>query len=410
MKMTNFEVWGWGVPFPTEENYINYKNAGFNVALIDTWGERYGSEKANAIFALCDKLGLKAVPFAREDNAFFCFPKDTDKTDYMAFQSYDGAFLWDEAMEEELDILESFIPEFERKNPGKNFRFNMTPMYPHSKFRIPEIPNNYDRVRYTLRDISARMLDKLHGRKIFSMDDYPLFCVNGKNQPKHDCLWALEDCAMICKEKGYEFHVYLQSSGNTWTNPDDPNEYTREITSVKDLRFQILCSLAYGVTGFGYFIYTTNPCYVVSALCEQDGTRTEKYEWAKTVNGEFWKYTSILEGYEWVKAGLLKGSMTAHYTLTCLTKMKYNSTDFSAVKLENSQRDVLIGELEKDGKYAYWVVNYTEPSEDTQNEICLSFEGSPLFYKNGELLYVPEKDGKYTLKLGTGEGVFVQVL
>ena len=24
MKMTNFEVWGWGVPFPTEENYINY--------------------------------------------------------------------------------------------------------------------------------------------------------------------------------------------------------------------------------------------------------------------------------------------------------------------------------------------------------------------------------------------------
>lgn len=32
-----------------------------------------------------------------------------------------------------------------------------------------------------------------------------------------------------------------------------------------------------------------------------------------------------------------------------------------------------------------------------------------LFYKNGELLYVPEKGGKYSLMLGT-DGVFVQVI
>ena len=191
--MKKIEIYGWGAPRPTKKNFENYLAAGFNTVLLDTWGERYGSPAVEKMFQLCDELDLDCIPFAHQDGSFFNFPLEDDGISYMQFKNYKGAFMADEPDGELLvNRLSSWVEDFERKNPGKEFRFNMSCGYPGPNTLKPEVQDSYQRVRVAYDWICDLTLDRLSGKKVFSIDYYPFQEEDGKNILQHDYLFPLE--------------------------------------------------------------------------------------------------------------------------------------------------------------------------------------------------------------------------
>lgn len=402
--MKRIEIHGWGGPTPTEENYRDYKEAGFTTVLYcpDDFGYTYGNKQVVKDIQLMEKFGLDFIAVAHPRGEWTNFPIKGDATDYTKFKAYKGAFLCDEpSRQEHVEWIASLVEDFEKNNPGKEFRYNMSLGYQGEQFSPVIYPDSFQRVRLTCDWMCASILDKLHGKKVFSTDYYPL----RECGLQHDYLYPLEYAAIKSKKHGYEFFNYIQSSGG-WCDWDP----AREIKSVEDLRFQILCSFAYGATGIGYFTYGTDPNFLYTGLFV-NGALTEKYYFAKQVNEEIHAIEDIYLQYSWEKSGLVFSDEPAKYAKTCKIRLIANADKFTNIEKIKGARDILVGEMvNKDGKPAHWIVNYIEPSEAALNVVRLMPEiGCKIkaVYFNGKQIEAIKDGSDYVFSMKNGEGVFV---
>ena len=207
----------------------------------------------------------------------------------------------------------------------------------------------------------------------------------------------------IAKEEadraGVPLYTYVQTSADS--------SY-REPT-VEELQMNLHLDLAMGAKGIAYFLLCEHYAgWEYSSMIDAEGNKTPMFDTVKTVNDRISAMKGVYLGYDC--KGLIicnyKGISNALSRAGCTTEL---DTYKHLAAAETNQRDkVAIGCFENAaGEVGYYVVNLTYKGEGS---VDLTFDGE-MDYRlwSGEGLSDLGTAETLKVKLGAGEGVFIQV-
>lgn len=406
-------------PIPTQESYDECANAGFNYVLMDeTFDNLRGSALQEQTLQYCYNSDITALVMTTS----FQNTHDTtaDNTNYAKFDAYGGCFFYDEPYPNSFDYIADAIPEFEQKYPDKTFMVNL---HPCTVFMEETKECNYNGKQYTyeeyLEEFKVKVLDKLSGTKMLSVDIYPLIDGNGReNRILQEYLYNLEATAKVARGTDLMTHYYILTHGHG---------ITRGITSVADIDFQYYTAMAYGVQGFSCFTYKQqkgsdglgNSFAGHDGLVNWDITdkgitsyTTDIYDYAKEANEKLRAFENVYLAFDWQKTMAVSGSESSEEN-GCYAMLTENATSIEGLKKVSATQDSLVGYFVDDNSTrGYMVTNFSEPSKGLTDEVELQFAdcSKVRIYQGGDMKELKPKNGKVKLTLAAGEGAFVLVV
>lgn len=403
-------------PAPTLEAYQECADAGFTYVLIDQNNGEFDSTAYRKTLQYCDEAGMKSIPMKLNVEA------DTfNSTDYSQVPGFGGKFYWDEPALSDMSTIAGWAEIFEQQNgTEKLFYNNLHPCYASSSV----IGNDYGVYLNTYIDT---VLSKVNGKKLLSVDFYPLqrttekkfswsdwkYVYNTYNSIHTDYLYNLEATAQAALGKDVDVSYFVQTHGHGTTDT-----VKRDLTSVADMRFQYNTAMAYGVKSFAAFTYPSQSGtefenyqgLVKNTYNSSTGWTTEKtpvYGYVKQANEELKAWDEVYLSFDYVGTKALLGSSST--SNACFKKLTQNKETITGLTSVTATQDTLIGEFDKDGVTAYMISNFTEPSDQLSDTVELELTEATRVqvYINGvkETKIVPK--GKLTITLGAGEAAFV---
>lgn len=184
----------------------------------------------------------------------------------------------------------------------------------------------------------------------------------------------------------------------------------------EDVRWQVYSALAFGVRRIAYFTFwqhfqesnceVFNNSMIMYDPSDEKGYRvTEIYDAVKEVNEEILAIDHIFLRFQWKGCKVVKTSRERNIRLV------RGGYDGGSLKELKADRDALIGcfENKEDGTEGYWIVNAENSYRYQMNNVKILFDGATnlLYYRKGKEYDVPLQDGKFEIRLGVGEGIFV---
>lgn len=236
----------------------------------------------------------------------------------------------------------------------------------------------------------------------------------------------LQLAATVGKEKNYPISITLLSARmDTDYNPNTGRGKTifREPT-YEDMCYQVYSALAFGVSRIGYFTFWqhynegTKEVFP-KAMVNYDPSReegyraTEIYYAVKEVNEEINAIDHIFMRFRWEGCTTFCNSRDRNIRLL---KTDYEDTYLKKIK---GSRDTLVGCFKnpEDGARGYWIVNAHNPYRHEMNDVEVWFKGvtNLVYYRKGREYDVSlvqdtvdgDIYGKWSVRLGVGEGIFV---
>lgn len=437
--------------FFTDEVFELYKDAGMNFLMpeADAFFEKNVTKTGFVKEQDFEKSDLYAYMKMAEKHGLDVYPADENIFGVMTHQ--EGSF-----GEKEKKIIRHFVETVQKYCP-KSFRGIMLtdePTY-HSVGRIKKIMDylHSDEIKSIKPDIkiyssmlpmyaplwsfSPKHSDKTQCREFkfnpereeafaeyvekcagaigeFCCDYYPLG-IDGWLSPGF--YRNLELTAEYGKKGNYPIAITLQSVRmDSGYDPISGRAQKSGCTpTYEDMRFQVYSALAFGVTRIGYFTFwqlfheSTNEMFMKAMVnyepSEEKGYRvSEIYYAVKEVNEEILAMDHIFLRYKWQGCRVVRKSRDRNIRL-----VKGDYKDGCVTELTAS-RDLLLGcfQKEDDGTEGYWIVNAHNPYRLEVNEVELCFEGAErlLYYRKGREYDVPLNNGRFSIRLGVGEGVF----
>lgn len=399
-----FMIYAFSSPYVTEKAYREYAECGYTAVLIDQNEGGPGTENFERSIAFCDQFGIDAYPMAYNKD----FPPAGDTTDYMAHPRFAGVCFWDEPLASQIPEIGTWVEGFEKKFPGKTFYVNLASNYWDPDFGA-QYPDGYTRVNKYVDLYCDEVLEKLHGRKILSMDIYPLMQrEDGRKVLRKEWIKHLELCALIARRRGYEFHFYIQTTGGWDAVAKTPLETaSRAPETMEDLRIQCYGALAYGARGIAHFTYKSQTAFRETAVADENGP-THRYPLVKRMNEELQALAPFLLPYAWQRTGTVNGKIHSDYADESFAMLSENSVTFEKLRVRETSRDLLVGEFKNEaGGYAYILVNYTEPTERAECRVDLALKGEKAVFVREGMASAPAAAGKCSVTLRRGEGVFI---
>lgn len=399
-----FEVGIWSSAKPTLNDYKILKDCGMTHAFIDENYSKRGTKEYTGLLKYCEQVGLKAYLFNYNSTQAFL----NDKTDYSVFPAFDGIIIWDEPSAKCFDEIASVIPEFEKRFPNKTFIVNLLPNYGvlyDEKSDKKEYLGESAYERY-ISQFCEKILSKIHGRRILSVDYYALCIIPEENKVflEKSFLKNLEIMAKYAKLYNAEPVLYIQSTSfGLW----------RREPTLADFYFQYYVALAYGVMGINHFTYTTPRAggefsEKDIALIDRENKPTEKYYFVKQVNADFRIITDILFDFDYVGTFVQKGkNLPEIHEQEDIDSLECSLKTLTKIKIESSEESIVAGEFVKDGKYCYLITTYVDPYRGLSNKIKISFCGKTKFsvLQNNTLCEYCGCD--FTANLSCGEGLLL---
>ena len=248
-----------------------------------------------------------------------------------------------------------------------------------------------------------------------SYDHYPFIY---EHQLTPGFFLNMEMAAELCKEKGYPFTITLQS----YQGHLNLNEKTGQSLLVaraphyEDMRWQVYSALAFGAEQLGYYTFWTHyalgshgrerKAMVIFDPSDERGYRTtEIYDAVKAVNQEILAFDHVFLRFKWQGCRVVRTSLEKNIRLV---KGGYEG---SSIVSEKAIRDLLIGCMKnpEDGREGFWIVNAENPFRLQINDVEIQFKDADgvVYYRKGKEYRMPIEDGRFSIRLGTGEGVFV---
>ena len=252
----------------------------------------------------------------------------------------------------------------------------------------------------------------------FAYDHYPLWLepVSGETRVDDTWLHNLRLVAEGAKDKGSYPGITIQSCGFGPAGQENTMEHKRNIKTKADVSFQVYSSLAYGMKYITYFTYwehwnagDVEDFYGAMVLYPekngQEPVKTEAYYAVKAVNEEIKKFDHVFLNFDWQGTMAVTKKDAAKSPLLAQAG-KYTSP---RIKSATSTEETIIGCMkDKDGYDGFMIVNVTDPGKNISDEVTVTFKeaSKAILYVQGEEQTVDLKDGSYTFKLASGEGVF----
>lgn len=219
--------------------------------------------------------------------------------------------------------------------------------------------------------------------------------------------WLLGNLKMrnYADKFGIDFGAYIQC----FTGYSD----LRDLTSYADFSFQVYNYLAFGAKRLSYYGYRDFP--PESHLME-GGEPRQKWYWVQEVNELIKKIDGIIYNFDFEGLYTSVGTGSFFETNEAFDLVR-NEVGYikslNDVKAFTSKYDTFTTQFkDKDGRKAFMLVNYEEPSVDHTNKVEMKFENADgiLYYRNGERFVEVLKEKTFTVDLKPGEGIFMMPL
>lgn len=269
-----------------------------------------------------------------------------------------------------------------------------------------------------------------------SADDYPLYVDSAGNKfLKEEWLECMAYLAVFKRDKT---EMNLQTNFFLQSTPFESNrQFMRDRTpTYNDLRLQLYTLMAFGYDSLSFFTYGTPPAegdfnQTQLGLVDREGNPTETYTNSKKVIKEIKTFANTYMHFNdgWVGAHTIIGSNnTANSRIdfnnlnrigngTATKRMnsaKPNNTWFrqNGISYATATEDTVIGCMNDTwGNPGLMVVNYNDTSKNKSNTVDVQFSAAKYnkawVYIDGVQNEVQLTNGKLTLQLDVGEGVFV---
>ena len=404
------EIGIWSSARNTLEDYRVLKACGVTHAFIDENYCHRGSPEYLKILEYCREVGLKAYLFNYNDSDKFY----ADTTNYAQYEAFDGFVLYDEPSAKKYDEIAALIPEFEKRYPNGVFYINLYPNYcllfdtgkeNDELFGV----NSYEEY---IEQYCQKVLDKLHGKKILSVDFYPLVTIPEENRVFLEKGWLrnLEIVAQSAKRHNALPYWYIQSTSfGKWRR--EPKE--------KDFSYQYFVCLAYGARGINHFTYTSPLGGEFGekdvALIDRQNKPTERYYYVQALNERMQPLCSELFTYDYVGTMALAGSVSQDWReKENMEDLREDLKSLTELEIVDAQRSLLVAEFEKDDecdpgkkKRAYLLVNFTDPYREENNEVIFKFARKTQFaclYKGERTEATAET---VSVEIESGEGMLL---
>jgi len=351
-------------PNPSFENYRLLKESGINTVFVN---RKKTKEQMLDILTWADELDLNIFVDVQDHEDFFL------DEDIIKHRSFIGHHIYDEPVKDDFPKIQSFVDKFNDKfNDDKIFYVNLCCDQWDSCKKKLGFNSYYEFVEEHIKNT----LLKLKGRKILSVDSYPL--MHDYND-LHECLdnrhlEILELFQMMANKYNLETHLYIQTMayGKFHRKPE-----------MNDMRFQFFVGFAYGFKQFTHFCYYT-PGGISSnefdikkdyAMVYKNDELSDIYYFVKEANAEAQIFYKVIKNFKWVRTSFIDGTISFNeYKGKEYLRDGYGK--ISGLSRVVSTFESIIGEFDNDNKKAYIVVNYTDPFQNKENDIEINFENN----------------------------------
>ncbi len=421
-----FEICGlWAPRQMTEEAFLQYKNAGFNIFSFTNHDElprssenQYyiGSKRTKEALEICKKVGIDV--YISYGASWFNRANEGDEYfDVTPFSKHDlygeykdiikGVHINDEPNKETMTQLsnDDLIEDFKKVYPNTKYMINLIP-------ETAITSRGYENYQEMLTHLGEDILSKFENPYI-SVDCY-LYSnskIVGQNIANN-----YNQIAQTAKKYGAETTFILQSSTG--------NEFL-DTLSEADMRQQAYLAIAFGADNLQYYCYSVpegmDPQYKHCMLERDNITPNQLYYDVKTINSEIQKFASAVLAYDWQQAIAMSGTEDQTFRAAIL---EYDE-NFDRKTLENvkhyvsaeSTQDLIISQFnsEEYGE-AYMFVNFGSTGSEN-NIVNVAFKdcGAIAVYGgegySGTPQIIPlDETGKFSIELKYGEGAFITPL
>ena len=394
-----FLIGAWSDPPKNLSNYKTAKEMGLDF-LFFSGG--MGSDLYFDGLEYLEEVGLKAM--LTTGSAISTEVNFDRETDYSEYPAVIGINYWDEpslkTMENVNELSDWHIEKY--KDTDVAFYANLFPY-------TDKIGGSYQEYLDAYCEIMNKIHEATGQDKWLSVDIYPLLSSKYGSTVSTSWLTNLEEVAIAAQKNDVDyFHSFILSTQHgSYRNLDED-----------DFRYQFWVNMAFGANSISYFTYvsTSNGSWG-SGLVDGQGKPVEpNYSGAKKVNEEIHAIDDVYLSFEWEGMYPVTGSLNED-TMDGVSQYFYNLknslTELEKVKKAEATRDTLIGQFhDEEGRKGYVVTNFADPyfkGEDSADTVTLEFENvnTVLVYQNGEKEMYKVSDGKFTLQLAGGEGVFL---
>lgn len=386
----------------SDEQLKRYMRAGFNVIIMSEDFVRAESQAYLDALKRCERLGLDVIVRGYDNQVPYYFEKHFPNTDFNEYPAVKGFFVHDEPWREELKMMnETYVQWFNEHYAGKTWFMNFYCGQSHQAFQGPTDEFFDEAIKYLYDAVDT-------DDKYLTIDEYPLV-MGAKNGDFYleDKEWIpyTAQAAVICRDHGIKFGACVQSfQGHS--NIRFPQE-------IGEFRFLVYSNLVFGIQWLGYFTYRSNSEWGMLGLVSEDGRPTKQYFMVQELNQELRSFDEEYLSYDWKGALVVDGKTNAEpndrFNLARQFLKNYADDELVGV---TSQNDCMAGCFERDGKHAYILVNYGEPTLLKNNDIELEFKSAKQLevIKNGKRETVSVTDGKVKFTLCDGDGMMIKIL
>lgn len=337
---------------------------------------------------------------------------------------------YDEPTKAEIDEIAKYVDYFNRNGNGKNMLVNLFPSFASSvKSDFGKWYNTtLQKYELYLQYYCDNVLSKLtSGEKWLSADRYLLtYDKNGNKCIDSGWLADVQSIAKVAKNYGAKTNFFIQTMPFGATNgvATGAKEGSRDrVPTYNDIRLQQYALMAFGYDGISLFCYGSPIADGEFAssqygMIDRSGNKTEIYESVKKANNELLSFDHVLKQFAWqgvftCDAGktITGTSSTSNASFKSLDRISL--ANVSSLSKVSASADTLCGYF-KDaaGNDGIMVVNYNETTENLTDTVELTFDSSKynaaVCYVGGvKKVFTGLTDGKLSLSLGAGEGIFV---
>ena len=324
---------------------------------------------------------------------------------------------YDEPNKEQIDAIAEQIAYFNANANGKNLFVNLFPSIASTV--SSDFGGSYKNyIQYYYDTVLSKITS---GEKWLSADRY-LLTYDSDGNKILDTGWLsdVQAIAEVAEANGLKRNFFIQTMpyGSTGTAAGSRDR----VPTYEDIRLQEYALMAFGYDSVSLFCYATPVAggeftEEQYAMIDRDGNPTAIYDAVKRANAEILAFDHVLLQFDWQGVFTCEAGQTVSGTASATNASfaKLNRLDLSTIsglKSVNASADTLFGYFKDElGNDGYMVVNYNETSENLSDSVTMSFDAqaytSAVCYVGGEKTIVGLNDGKLTLNLGAGEGVFV---
>ena len=438
-----FEISGFWAPYDiSEEGLKQYKDAGFTtLAMINhslgyTSEEQFyfGSQRTMTALENCKKVGLNAilnyndwmVPRCEEEGEDFYGATPFSKHDiYGEYKDIiTGIHICDEPYLKRADGTgtnhfalygdKTLIDDFKKVYPNAKFIVNLIPITAVSS-------RGFDTYEEMMELYEKTFMEPFGDKSFVSVDVYPFH--QGMTQDDGTLLANYEFIANSAKKYNVKPGYILQSSVG---GADEGNKEFEMTLSEADLRWEINNALLFGADTLQYYCYSVpksfdedgNPVYMYdNCILKRDDTPSDIYYSLQKLHKEIQSFASVILSYDWDTTIGVSGSVDQTFRVCSL---EYDE-NLEYIRLENTKnfvdakgtQDLAISRFTSD-EYgeAYMFLNWAD--REKSNTVTATFKdcskialyGGVGFDGTPEIVELDE-DGKATIELEYGEGVFI---